>query len=157
MPSSLRANKKLLRKSQLSLLMSYMQQEVESVGSHGVPPVSLFKLLATDDLLGGALFGDEDALREEVKERVSTFFTGELDGMAIVSDTFNYDHCMDLIKLSSEEPDLDSADFWPILLAIFGQKANKKSFFYGRRVGPTLADVELIVSKLSSRRDTIDE
>lgn len=49
------------------------------------------------------MFGEEDEMREEISERVSGFFTAELDGMAIVSDNFNYDLCMDLIKLSSTE------------------------------------------------------
>ena len=52
---------------------------------------------------------------------------------------------MDLIKLTRDHSD---ANFWPIILAIFSEKANKKSFFFGRRVGPTLADIELILSKI---------
>ena len=61
---------------------------------------------------------------------------------------------MDLIKLSPETD--EEQTFWPVLLAIFAEKANKKSFFYGRRVGPTLADVELILSKLSSQKEKVD-
>ena len=38
--------------------------------------------------------------------------------------------------------------FWPVILAIFAQKANHKSFYAGRRVGPTLADIQLILAKL---------
>jgi len=52
-----------------------------------------------------------------------------------------------LIKLTNPE-DSAPADFWPVVLAIFAQKANKKSFFMGRRVGPTLADTELILTKI---------
>lgn len=75
--------------------------------------------------------------------------------MVEVSESFNYDLCMDLIKLTNSDGDSDN--FWPIILAVFGQKANKKSFFYGRRVGPTLADVELIVTRLGSYKDRIEE
>lgn len=64
--------------------------------------------------------------------------------MAFFSENFNYDQCMDLIKLTSAESD-EGNTFWPIVLAIFSQKANRKSFFYGRRVGPILEDIELIL------------
>ena len=103
-----------------------------------MPAESLLKILTIDELLDGELFGDNEDMREEAKDKVTSFFTQELDGMAIVSDTFNYDQCMDLIKLTRADSD---SNFWPIVLAIFSEKANKKSFFNGRRVGPTLADI----------------
>ena len=75
--------------------------------------------------------------------------------MVIVSETFNYDECLDLIKLI---PDVQSgsivaenSDFWPVILAIFGQKANKKSFYWGRRVGPSLEDIGIILSKIGDK------
>ena len=70
--------------------------------------------------------------------------------MARVSDSFNYDQCMDLIKLMDPESEVD---FWSIILAIFAQKANRKSFYSGRRVGPTLADVQLILAKIGDKRE----
>ena len=58
---------------------------------------------------------------------------------------------MDLIKVISEidETQLVNSDFWAIIVAIFGEKANKRQFFYGHRVGPTLEDVELILHQIS--------
>ena len=74
--------------------------------------------------------------------------------MAHVSQSFNYDQCMDLIKIS---PETSESTFWPVLMAIFGEKANKKSFFFGRRVGPTLDDIDLILRKLTQSKESIDE
>lgn len=68
--------------------------------------------------------------------------------MATVSESFNYDECLDLIRLMPADSTFTSDDFWPIILAVFSEKANKKSFYYGKRVGPTLSDVELILRKL---------
>ena len=58
---------------------------------------------------------------------------------------------MDLIKVISEvEVDkIENSDFWAILVAIFGEKANKRQFFYGHRVGPLLEDLELILRQLN--------
>ena len=50
--------------------------------------------------------------------------------------------------MTSTDDNRAQVDFWPIVLAIFAQKANKKSFFLGRRVGPTLADTELVLTKI---------
>ena len=79
--------------------------------------------------------------------------------MAIVSDSFGYDQCMDLIKMiPASDSALDTqSDFWPIILAIFAQKANRKSFFFGRRVGPTLDDIQLILGKIGQNRDRMIE
>lgn len=93
-------------------------------------------------------------MKQEAQAKVTSFFTRELDGLAIVSESFNYDQCMDLIKLSPQSEDEET--FWPVLLAIFAEKANKKSFFYGRRVGPTLADIDLILSKLRLQKEKVD-
>lgn len=76
--------------------------------------------------------------------------------MVEVSNAFNYDQCIDLIDLVSGAEGARS-DFWSIILAIFAQKANKKSFFLGRRVGPTLADTKLILSKISGPSDMNSE
>ena len=68
--------------------------------------------------------------------------------MSMISNKFNYDECLDLIKLIDPESE---TDFWPTILAIFAQKANRKSFYSGRRVGPTLSDIQLILAKLGDR------
>ena len=56
LPAELQRNKKLLRKSQLHLLLSYMREELEVAGPVGIPILSLLKLLTIDDMLNGALF-----------------------------------------------------------------------------------------------------
>ena len=57
---------------------------------------------------------------------------------------------MDLIKVISEvdTSKLENSDFWAILVAIFGEQANKRYFFHGHRVGPLLKDVELILRQV---------
>lgn len=159
LPSNLRGSSKLARKAQLSLLLSFMQQEIELIGVDSIPATSLLKLLTIDDLLDGDLFGkgeEEDASREHAKRNVLSHFTQELDGMVEVNSSFNYDQCIDLINLVSTEEGVQS-DFWSVILAIFGQKANKKSFFLGRRIGPTLADTKLILSKIGAPTDISKE
>ena len=84
--------------------------------------------------------------------------------MYTVSNSFNFDLCMDLIRLTDAFEDSseqivagDANGFWSVILAVFSEKANKKSFFFGRRVGPTLADVELILRKLQGVKGATDE
>ena len=52
----------------------------------------------------------------------------ELDGLALALEKFNYDQCMDLVKVISEIDiaQLGNSDFWAIIVAIFGEKANKR-------------------------------
>lgn len=122
------------------MLVSYMQHEME-MESDNLTPLSKLRLLAIDELLDGQLFQVEeqgDMRWNEMRQDVLTYFTEELDGMALVSSGFNYDQCMDLVKLMDAE---SKSDFWSIILAIFSQKANRKSFYSGRRVGPTLQDI----------------
>ena len=65
---------------------------------------------------------------------------------------------MDLIKVISEveSSKLENSDFWAILVAIFGEQANKRKFFHGHRVGPLLEDVELILRQIS-RIEKVEE
>ena len=58
---------------------------------------------------------------------------------------------MDLIKVISEIDisKLENSDFWSVLVAIFGEQANKRKFFHGHRVGPLLEDVELILRQIN--------
>lgn len=47
-----------------------------------IPPLSLLKLLAIDDLIGGTLFkNDTPKLWEDSLARVTSYFTTDLDGM----------------------------------------------------------------------------
>lgn len=159
LPGNIRGSSKLARKAQLSLLLSYMQQEIEMFRVEAIPATALLKLLSIDTLLDGDLFGrgqEEDALREQARTKVICHFTQELDGMVEVSSAFNYDQCIDLISLVSTKEGVQS-DFWSVVLAIFAQKANKKSFFLGRRVGPTLADTKLILYKIGAPADIDSE
>lgn len=66
--------------------------------------------------------------REDLVSEVLAYFTTELDGLALVFEKFNYDQCMDLIKVISNVgiTKLDNSNFWPILVGIFGEKANKR-------------------------------
>ena len=47
--------------------MSYMHQEVDSTGPRGIPAMSQLKILVTDDLLGGALLGDDEEIRDDIR------------------------------------------------------------------------------------------
>ena len=38
---------------------------------------------------------------------------------------------------------------WQVLVAVLGQKANRKEFFHGRSQGPQFADILLILKKIS--------
>jgi hypothetical protein len=56
--------------------------------------------------LDGDLFGigdDNEKTRDSARNTVIEHFTQELDGMAFISDKFNYDQCLELIKLTSPE------------------------------------------------------
>ena len=66
---------------------------------------------------------------------------------------------MDLIKVISEvdTSQLPNSDFWAILVAIFGEKANKRMFFYGHRAGPALEDVELMLRELNRFADLTEQ
>ena len=99
LPSNLAGRKKLVRKAQISLLISYMVQEVEMIGVDSLPVTDAFRLLTIDELLGGDLFHEEPEIKDRLTERVVGHLTKELDGMVVVSDTFNYDECLDLIKM----------------------------------------------------------
>ena len=155
LPESLKGSKsKLVRKAQIHLLLSYMQQEME-MESEMLTPMSKLRLLIIDELLDGQLYQRQDngdIQWRKARDDVLAYFTGGLDGMSMVSDRFNYDECLDLIKLVDPESD---TNFWPIILAIFAQKANRKSFYSGRRVGPTLSDIQLILAKLGDREKMV--
>ena len=93
------------------------------VGAENMPALTALRLLTIDELLDGELFDEEPDQKENLRHRVIQYLTNDLDGMAMVSEAFNYDECLDLIKAMSSDQDGDEeaqADFWPIILAIFG-------------------------------------
>ena len=55
LPDSLRGNKKLVRKAQINLLLSYMQQEME-MEIDELKPLDKLRLLSIDELFDGQLF-----------------------------------------------------------------------------------------------------
>ena len=48
LPKNLQNNRKLVRRAQLNLLLSYIQQEIELQGVENIPATMLLKLLTTD-------------------------------------------------------------------------------------------------------------
>ena len=52
-----------------------------------------------------------------------------------------------------ETTELGEPDFWSVILSIIQEKANKKAFFYGRRTGPSLDDVEMMLAQLNRATD----
>lgn len=57
---------------------------------------------------------------------------------------------MELISLFDTK-DLDQSEviqFWEVIIALMGEKANSKMFYKGRREGPQFEDIILVLSKL---------
>ena len=83
------------------------------------------------------------------------YFTTELDGLALAQDQFNYELFIDLFRVMGEleDSELGNPDFWSVILAIIQDRANKKAFFHGRSTGPSLDDVQMMLTELGRAKD----
>ena len=75
------------------------------IGADNMPAQTALRLLTIDELLDGELFNEEPDQKENLRQRVIQYLTNDLDGMAMVSEDFNYDECLDLIKAMSSDQD----------------------------------------------------
>ena len=69
--------------------MSYLQEEAE-LSSGQIPLVQKLKLLTIDSMLDNKVLTG-DGQRQELVDEVASFFTLDLDGLALAFERFNYD------------------------------------------------------------------
>jgi hypothetical protein len=86
----------------------------------------------------------------------------DMEGLIELSDKFNFPLIIDLIKVLKKANETEQfnvepkviTNFWTIILSILGSKVNKKQFFYGQRMGPSLKDVQLLLDQIESHLES---
>ena len=114
----------------------------------------LFTLVKENKFKGFKNVLREEDLQAKLKE-LSTLLIDDMNVLNYMLTEFNFDKCLDLLRLLSPPDNLTPSHF-DLILAIFKQKT--KSFFKESRP-PSYSDVELFVTRFSQLKEnfTLDQ
>ena len=79
-------------------------------------------------------------------DEVSKFLLDEIDGINFLVQEFNFDKCMDLLRLIPSEK--LSVNHFEMILALFKKSRHNRKFYDGRK--PNFNDVAIIVDRIQS-------
>ena len=140
-------------------MIAFLQDQLENVISDldGVMhddmilKLMLFTLVKENKFKGFSKVMKEEDLNEKLKE-LSHSLVEDINTLNYMINEFNFDKCLDLLRLLSP-PETLTPQHFDLILALFKQK-NKKFFKESRP--PSYSDVELFVTRFSQLSEHFD-